>query len=92
MTKSKTLKLNTMHNERHELIISATKCDPRDAQTIEQIMRDHIFGRTLSSVNRRQFEAGARRAKGFLDFSRTKEGMELAARVEDELFNPEKYR
>ena len=74
------------------MIIEATKCDPKDAGEIERIMRDTIFHSTLDWQTKRQFNAGARKAKELLDYMRSPEGIAYAARVEDELLNPEKYR
>lgn len=75
-----------------EQIIKATNCDPRDAPRIEEIMRQHIFHSTLDWQTNRQFNNGARKAKEFMDFERSPEGIALAAKVEDEMLNPEKYR
>ena len=73
-------------------IIKATNCDPSDAPRIEEIMRQHIFHSTLDWQTVRQFNNGAKKAKEFMDFERSPEGVEMAKRVEDEMLNPEKYR
>lgn len=79
-------------NYYEQQIVKATKCDPSEAAEIEQTMRDVIFHSTLDWQTKRQFNAGARKAKDYLDFLKTPEGMELSARIEDEMLNPEKYR
>lgn len=71
-----------------EQIAKATKCDPSDAPRIEEIMRSHILGRTMNAVPLKAFNAAARKAKGFMDFERTPEGISLAAQIEDEMLNP----
>jgi len=73
-----------------EQIIKATKCDPADASRIEEIMRCHIFRSTLDWQTTRQFNDGARKAKEFMEFERSPEGIALAAQVEHEMLNPEK--
>lgn len=75
-----------------EQIVKATKCNTEDAGRIEEIMRSHILGRTMNDVDLKTFNNAARYAKEFMDFERSPEGIALAAQVEDELLNPEKYR
>lgn len=73
-------------------IFEATNCDPSDAPRIEEIMRQHIFHSTLDWQSPSQFNNGAKKAKEFMDFERSPEGIEMAKRVEHEMLNPEKNR
>lgn len=73
-------------------IIKATKCNPEDAGRIEEIMRSYILGWTLDGISSRTFNAAAKDAKELMEFERSPDGIALAAQVEYEMLNPEKYR
>jgi hypothetical protein len=45
-----------------EMIVQDTKCDPKDAPEVEDIMRNIIFHSTLDWQSRAQFRKGAREA------------------------------
>jgi hypothetical protein len=66
-------------------IIEATKCSPADAPRIEEIMRMHIFHSPLSWQTAAQFNRGAKKAKRFMDFERSPDGIAMAERVEKEM-------
>lgn len=78
-------------NGYQKAIFEATKCDPKDAAEIENLMRDFIFHSTLDWQTKRQFNKGAREAKEMLDYIRSPEGIAYAAQVEDEMLNPLKH-
>ena len=70
----------------HKLIIEATKCNPEDAAEIEDLMRNTIFHSSLDWQTKRQFNAGARKAKQLLGYMRSPEGIATIEKVEREMF------
>ena len=69
-----------------KLIVSATGCSEKDAETVEDWMRDQV--NTLDHLSRRQFNALAREAHKALLWSRTPDGKAYTAQLEKEFYEP----
>jgi hypothetical protein len=68
-----------------EIIRTATHCNDADCARIEEIMRTHIFCSTLDWQTRPQLIRAALKAKAFMEFERSLEGIAMAERVEKEM-------
>ncbi len=68
-----------------ELIISATKCKPEDAEEIEDYMRDIIFHGTLDWQDKFMLETAANQAHGDILFMRSPKGIAYCKQLEESI-------